>query len=42
MGNIHLRRQERDAAIRSWQRALELDPDNAIVRQNLASVRQPA
>ena len=42
IGNIHLRRQEREAAIRSWERALELDPDNAIVRQNLASVRQPA
>jgi tetratricopeptide (TPR) repeat protein len=42
IGNIHLRRQERDAAIRCWERALELDPDNAIVRQNLASVRQPA
>jgi tetratricopeptide (TPR) repeat protein len=42
MGNIHLRRQERDAAVRCWERALELDPDNAIVRQNLAAVRQPA
>jgi tetratricopeptide (TPR) repeat protein len=42
IGNIHLRRHERDAAIRCWERALELDPDNAIVRQNLASVRQPA
>ncbi|MFN2565668.1 MAG: DUF4388 domain-containing protein [Gemmatimonadaceae bacterium] len=42
IGNIHLRRQEREAAIRCWERALELDPDNAIVRQNLASVRQPA
>ena len=41
-GNIHLRRRERDAAIRCWERALELDPDNAIVRQNLASIRQPA
>jgi tetratricopeptide (TPR) repeat protein len=42
IGNIHLRRREREAAIRCWERALELDPDNAIVRQNLASVRQPA
>jgi tetratricopeptide (TPR) repeat protein len=41
-GNIHLRRQERELAIRCWERALELDPDNAIVRQNLANVRQPA
>ncbi len=42
IGNIHLRRQERDAAIRCWERALELDPDNAIVRQNLTAVRQHA
>ncbi|HVF33983.1 MAG TPA: tetratricopeptide repeat protein, partial [Candidatus Saccharimonadia bacterium] len=42
MGNIHLRQHERDAAIRCWERALELDPDNAIVRTNLSSVRQPA
>jgi tetratricopeptide (TPR) repeat protein len=40
MGNIHLRRHERDAAVRFWERALELDPDNAIVRTNLSSVRQ--
>jgi tetratricopeptide (TPR) repeat protein len=40
LGNIRLRRQERDEAIRCWERALELDPDNAIVRTNLESVRQ--
>lgn len=40
LGNIRLRRQERDEAMRCWERALELDPDNAIVRTNLESVRQ--
>jgi tetratricopeptide (TPR) repeat protein len=40
LGNIRLRRQEREEAIRCWERALELDPDNAIVRTNLDSVRQ--
>jgi tetratricopeptide (TPR) repeat protein len=40
LGNIRLRRRERDEAIRCWERALELDPDNAIVRTNLESVGQ--
>jgi tetratricopeptide (TPR) repeat protein len=40
LGNIRLRRQEREEAIRCWERALELDPDNAVVRTNLESVRQ--
>ena len=40
LGNIKLRRQEREEAVRCWERALELDPDNAIVRTNLESVRQ--
>jgi tetratricopeptide (TPR) repeat protein len=40
LGNIRLRRRERDEAVRCWERALELDPDNAIVRTNLDSVRQ--
>lgn len=40
LGNIRLRRQEREEAIRCWERALELDPDNAIVRTNLEAVRQ--
>ena len=39
LGNIHFRRQERDAAITRWERALELDPGNAIVRTNLNAVR---
>ena len=40
LGNIRLRRDERDAAVRAWERALELDPHNAIARGNLDSVRQ--
>ena len=40
LGNIRLRRRERDEAVRCWERALELDPDNAIVRTNLESVGQ--
>ena len=40
LGNIRLKRQERDEAVRCWERALELDPENAIVRTNLESVRQ--
>jgi tetratricopeptide (TPR) repeat protein len=40
LGNFRLRRQEREEAVRSWERALALDPDNAIVRTNLESIRQ--
>ncbi|HEY0996850.1 MAG TPA: DUF4388 domain-containing protein [Gemmatimonadaceae bacterium] len=40
LGNIHFRRMAREDAARCWERALELDPDNAIVRTNLESVRQ--
>jgi tetratricopeptide (TPR) repeat protein len=40
LGNLRLRRQEREGAMQCWERALELDPDNAIVRMNLESVRQ--
>lgn len=40
LGNIRFRRQDREEAVRCWERALELDPDNAIVRTNLESVRQ--
>jgi tetratricopeptide (TPR) repeat protein len=40
LGNIRFRRQDRDEAVRCWERALELDPENAIVQKNLESVRQ--
>jgi tetratricopeptide (TPR) repeat protein len=40
LGNIHYRRQELSDAVKCWERALELDPDNAIVRSNLDAVRR--
>ena len=40
LGNIHYRRQELPDAVRCWERALDLDPDNAIVRSNLDAVRR--
>jgi len=40
LGNIRLKRREREEAVRCWERALELDPGNAIVRTNLEAVRQ--
>ena len=40
LGNIRYRRKENDEAVRCWERALELDPDNAIVRTNLDAVRR--
>jgi tetratricopeptide (TPR) repeat protein len=40
LGNIRFRRQDRDEAIRCWERALQIDPTNAIVRTNLDAVRQ--
>jgi len=40
LGNIRYRRQEPQEAAKCWERALELDPSNAIVRTNLDAVRQ--
>jgi tetratricopeptide (TPR) repeat protein len=40
LGNIRFKQQDRDEAIRCWEHALQLDPDNAIVRTNLNAVRQ--
>src|SRR5213075_1596198 len=40
LGNIHLRRQQRDEAAACWARALALDPANAIVRKNLDAIAQ--
>ena len=42
LGNIHFRRHDRAEAVRCWETALELDPDNAIVRTNLAAVKAQA
>ena len=40
LGNIRYRRQEPHEAAKCWERALELDPSNAIVRSNLDAVRR--
>jgi tetratricopeptide (TPR) repeat protein len=40
LGNIRFKRQEREEAVRCWERALELDPENAIIRTNLDAVRR--
>ena len=42
LGNIRLRRRETEEAVRCWERALELDPGNAIIRTNLNAVRGAA
>lgn len=39
LGNIRYKRQEREAAIGYWERALELDPSNELIRTNLDLVR---
>ncbi|HVZ47599.1 MAG TPA: DUF4388 domain-containing protein [Gemmatimonadaceae bacterium] len=39
LGNIRLRRRERQAAIECWERALQIDPGNPIVKQNLQAAR---
>ena len=42
LGNIRFRRQETAEAVKYWERSLELDPGNAIVRANLDAVRRGA
>ncbi len=39
LGNLHLRNRNRDQALRAWSRALELNPDNEVVRNNLQITR---
>lgn len=39
LGNIRLRRREREEAIKCWERALAIDPGNPIVKQNLDAAR---
>jgi tetratricopeptide (TPR) repeat protein len=39
LGNIRLRRRERQEAINCWERALTIDPGNPIVKQNLDAAR---
>lgn len=40
IGNIRFRRGETGDAVSHWERALDLDPGNAIVRANLDAVRR--
>lgn len=39
LGNIRLRRREREVAIECWEKALAIDPGNPIVKQNLDAAR---
>jgi tetratricopeptide (TPR) repeat protein len=39
LGNIRLRRNERDDAIRCWKRALELDPANRTARKSIEAAQ---
>ncbi|HET7460259.1 MAG TPA: DUF4388 domain-containing protein [Longimicrobium sp.] len=38
LGNIHYKRMERPEAVKLWRRALEINPQNAVVRTNLELV----
>lgn len=40
LGNIHYKRMDRAEAVRLWRRALELNPENGVVRTNLELVEQ--
>lgn len=40
IGNIRLRRRETAEAVKCWERALELEPANEIIRSNLDAVRR--
>jgi tetratricopeptide (TPR) repeat protein len=39
LGNIRLKRNERDDAVRCWERALQLDPGNQTARKNIEAAR---
>lgn len=41
LGNIRLRRQQREEAVKCWQRALELDPGNTLAQASLEQLNQP-
>ena len=40
LGTIRLQREEREEAVRCWERALLLDPGNKTIKANLESVKQ--
>jgi tetratricopeptide (TPR) repeat protein len=39
LGNIRLKRNERDEAVACWKRSLELDPSNQTARKNIEAVQ---
>jgi tetratricopeptide (TPR) repeat protein len=40
LGNIRLRKQEKDGAMAAWTKSLVLDPNNKIVKTNLEALKQ--
>jgi tetratricopeptide (TPR) repeat protein len=42
IGNIHYKKRNIEAAVAAWNRALQINPDNAIVRSNLEIVADAA
>jgi tetratricopeptide (TPR) repeat protein len=40
LGNIHYKRMDRPEAVRLWRRALEVNPQNSVVRTNLELVER--
>ena len=40
LGNIHYKRMDRAEAVRLWRRALEVNPQNSVVRTNLELVER--
>jgi predicted TPR repeat methyltransferase len=39
LGNIKLKRHQRADAVTCWERALALDPESQVIRQNLEAAR---
>ena len=39
LGSLHLKLGQKDLARAAWEQALKLDPGNAIVRKNLAVLK---
>ena len=42
LGEIRMKRKERDEAVKCWEQALRLDPTNAVAKAKLATVRTRA
>jgi Flp pilus assembly protein TadD len=39
LGNIYMKKGDKEKAVTHWEKALELDPTNDILRNNLKIVR---